>query len=121
MIEPEEGLAFSKYHGLGNDYLVIDDQAGDLGLAAPAVKRICDRTRGIGSDGILLRGPDAGPGVFALRVAITNHRTRLSDVELLVKEAVRLGQELLAEHIGTGSPAPVAGRGTTQEKGVVQC
>lgn len=68
MIEPEAGLAFSKYHGLGNDYLVIDDQAGDLELSAAVVQRICNRTCGIGSDGILLRGPDAGPGVFALRV-----------------------------------------------------
>ena len=68
MIESEAGLAFSKYHGLGNDYLVIDDQAGDLGLAAPAVQRICNRTFGIGSDGILLRGRDAGPGVFAVRI-----------------------------------------------------
>ena len=36
-------------------------------------------------------------GEFALRVAITNHRTRMSDIDLLVDEAERMGDELLAE------------------------
>ncbi|MBN2371701.1 MAG: hypothetical protein JXO72_14555, partial [Vicinamibacteria bacterium] len=33
---------------------------------------------------------------FAIRVAITNHRTRRSDLERLVDESVRLGRELAA-------------------------
>ena len=60
-------IAFEKYHGLGNDYLVVDDRDGP-GLAPRAVRRICDRTRGVGSDGILLRGPDPEPGWYALRI-----------------------------------------------------
>ncbi len=60
-------IRFEKYHGLGNDYLVVDDRDG-LGLAPHAVRRICDRTRGVGSDGILLRGPDPEPGCYALRI-----------------------------------------------------
>jgi len=36
-------------------------------------------------------------GRFALRVCIANHRTRSSDIELLVREVERLGAELLAE------------------------
>lgn len=34
-------------------------------------------------------------GKYALRVAITNHRSRKEDFETLVREAVRLGKELL--------------------------
>lgn len=45
---------FFKGHGLGNDYIVL--RAGALGfrLDARAIRLICDRHLGIGSDGILL-------------------------------------------------------------------
>jgi glutamate/tyrosine decarboxylase-like PLP-dependent enzyme len=36
-------------------------------------------------------------GAYALRVAITNHRTRRADLDLLVDEVVRLGRALGAE------------------------
>jgi len=59
-------IAFEKYHGLGNDYLVVDEVAG-RGLDEPAVRRICDRSLGVGSDGILLRvGGEGAP--FGLRI-----------------------------------------------------
>lgn len=51
-------LLFSKYHGAGNDFIVIDDRD----LAFPIhdkerVQRYCSRTIGIGADGILLLQP----------------------------------------------------------------
>lgn len=42
-------MQFRKYHGLGNDYLVLE--SGDLHPGQ--VVDICDRHRGLGSDGIL--------------------------------------------------------------------
>ena len=36
-------------------------------------------------------------GEHWLRVAITNHRTRRDDLDLLVGETVRLGREIAAE------------------------
>ncbi|MGD9894082.1 MAG: diaminopimelate epimerase [Dehalococcoidia bacterium] len=50
-------IPFVKSHGLGNDYLVIRE--ADLGgsLSGDAVRRICDRNHGVGSDGILLMVP----------------------------------------------------------------
>ena len=42
-------MHFRKYHGLGNDYLVLE--SGDLHPGQ--VVGICDRHRGLGSDGIL--------------------------------------------------------------------
>ncbi len=60
-------IHFEKYHGLGNDYLVIEDPEGG-GLPAEVVRRICNRSLGVGADGILLRGPEP-PGVrFGLRI-----------------------------------------------------
>ena len=47
---------FHKYHGLGNDYIVIDPAAFPFNPTPEAVRAICDRHFGAGSDGILL-GP----------------------------------------------------------------
>ena len=52
---------FRKYHGLGNDYLVIDPADFALKPTPGAVQAICDRNRGAGSDGILW-GPLPGEG-----------------------------------------------------------
>ena len=49
-------FAFSKYHALGNDYIVIDPKNLPAPLTTEQVKTICHRNFGVGSDGILL-GP----------------------------------------------------------------
>jgi len=49
-------IDFTKYHALGNDYIVIDPKDLVLPLTAEQVKKICHRNFGVGSDGILL-GP----------------------------------------------------------------
>lgn len=58
-------FSLHKYHALGNDYLVMD--AAVTTLSAALVRRICDRHRGAGSDGILLGGA-AVDGVTPLRI-----------------------------------------------------
>jgi len=52
-------IPFSKYHGLGNDYIVIDPSEVRAKLTAERIQRICHRNFGVGSDGILL-GPAQG-------------------------------------------------------------
>ncbi|HEY9053672.1 MAG TPA: diaminopimelate epimerase [Rectinemataceae bacterium] len=47
---------FRKYHALGNDYLVVDPGLLPFSPLPDAVRMICERTTGAGSDGILL-GP----------------------------------------------------------------
>ncbi|MBD2304614.1 diaminopimelate epimerase [Chroococcidiopsis sp. FACHB-1243] len=46
-------IDFYKYHALGNDYIVIDPNMSNFNLNEIAIKLICDRNFGIGSDGIL--------------------------------------------------------------------
>jgi diaminopimelate epimerase len=46
-------LSFSKWHGLGNEYLLIERAGDDAPLEAALVRRLCDPHRGIGSDGVL--------------------------------------------------------------------
>jgi aromatic-L-amino-acid decarboxylase len=38
-------------------------------------------------------------GNYALRVAITNHHNRREDFELLVREVIRLGEDVVKERI----------------------
>ena len=49
-------FAFTKYHALGNDYIVINPKDLPAPLTVEQVKTICHRNFGVGSDGILL-GP----------------------------------------------------------------
>ena len=60
-------IPFAKGHGLGNDYIVIDQTDLRGPLSARAIQRICDRNRGVGSDGILLLVPTARAD-FGLRI-----------------------------------------------------
>lgn len=52
-------IAFVKGHGLGNDYLVLDAATLPSPLTPAAVTALCDRHRGVGGDGILVRVPSA--------------------------------------------------------------
>jgi diaminopimelate epimerase len=54
---------FTKGHGLGNDYLVIAEDDVDFPLGPAAIRWICHRNWGVGSDGILLRTASAAADV----------------------------------------------------------
>jgi diaminopimelate epimerase len=60
-------IPFVKGHGLGNDYIVLAET--DLGrpLSTRAIQRVCDRNRGVGSDGVLLLVPSVRAD-FGLRI-----------------------------------------------------
>jgi aromatic-L-amino-acid/L-tryptophan decarboxylase len=81
-------------------------------VAPPSINIICYRYRPEGMDGdglkslnieIMLRLQEQGVaaisdttvhGAHCLRVAINNHRTRRDDLEVLVRETIRLGDEI---------------------------
>jgi diaminopimelate epimerase len=46
-------LRFAKWHGLGNDYLLVERQEVGAPLLPELVRRVCDYHFGVGSDGVL--------------------------------------------------------------------
>lgn len=61
-------MKFSKYHALGNDYLVIDPKNVAQPLSKEHIKIICDRNYGVGSDGVLY-GPEVNEeSSFSLKI-----------------------------------------------------
>ncbi len=62
-------MHFSKYHALGNDYLVLDPAHWPDEFTTREIIRICHRNFGIGSDGILWGPLPAREGApFSLRI-----------------------------------------------------
>jgi diaminopimelate epimerase len=54
-------MRFAKYHGTGNDFVLIEDLDDELRLSPELIARICDRHRGVGADGLIriVRGTGA--------------------------------------------------------------
>ena len=53
--------------GAGNDFVMIDNRAGDVRLQPEQIVRICDRHRGVGADGILLLEKGSNGADFRMR------------------------------------------------------
>jgi diaminopimelate epimerase len=55
-------LAFTKMHGLGNDFIVFDSPADGTVPSTSALRRLADRHTGIGFDQALVLAPPRAPG-----------------------------------------------------------
>ncbi len=54
-------LPFTKMHGAGNDFVLVDGRRLPRGwLTPPRIAALCDRRRGIGADGLIVVGPGDG-------------------------------------------------------------
>lgn len=49
-----QGFKFGKYHGAGNDFVMINAIKTPINLTDDEVKAICDRRTGIGADGLIM-------------------------------------------------------------------
>lgn len=61
-------MKFSKYHALGNDYLVLDPIDSPKCPEGLDVVKICHRNFGLGSDGILFGPEKSEKADFKLRI-----------------------------------------------------
>jgi diaminopimelate epimerase len=57
-------LRFAKYHGTGNDFVLIEDLDDRLHLAPELIAAICDRHRGVGADGVIRIAPSSAADFF---------------------------------------------------------
>jgi diaminopimelate epimerase len=64
----EDKMKYSKYHALGNDYIVIRSAELKGNPTPDVIRRICHRNYGIGSDGILFGPLDSKFCDFRLRI-----------------------------------------------------
>lgn len=54
-------ITFTKMHGAGNDFILINDLSGGQALSKEKIARLCERRFGIGADGLMfLRVPREG-------------------------------------------------------------
>ncbi len=47
-------MRFWKYHGLGNDFIILDNRDQSIDISAGWVETICHRRFGVGADGVIL-------------------------------------------------------------------
>ena len=85
-------MAFAKYEGLGNDFVVLD-LAREADFDARAVPALCDRRLGIGADGFLLVLPAEREGAAA--------RMRVINADGSVPEMCGNGLRCVALHLAS--------------------
>ena len=70
----ESQLKFTKMHGAGNDFIVVDDRTLDWTRGREFIAGICDRRRGVGADGLILLSDAPGSSFLP---ANTDNRIRM--------------------------------------------
>jgi diaminopimelate epimerase len=62
-------IAFSKYQGLGNDFILIDNRSSDTPIIEPEAAIVwCDRHFGIGADGVIFVLPGQNGCDYTMRI-----------------------------------------------------
>jgi diaminopimelate epimerase len=66
----KKSIPFAKYHGLGNDFILIDDRTKiDPSLQPSEAAALCDRNFGIGADGVIFALKNDDPAFdFTMRI-----------------------------------------------------
>ncbi|RMH44367.1 MAG: diaminopimelate epimerase [Deltaproteobacteria bacterium] len=95
-------MRFFKYHGLGNDFVVVDLRAAQRGDGPwpedpPAVRALCDRRFGVGADGVLPILPPQADGAHA--------RMRVLNADGSEAEMCGNGIRCVAKHLYERDPA----------------
>ncbi|HEX8693181.1 MAG TPA: diaminopimelate epimerase [Longimicrobium sp.] len=100
-------VTFFKGHGLGNDYLALEPEGLPFDLTPPAVRLLCDRHTGVGSDGILAavasEAADFGVRIFnpdGSEAEKSGNGLRIFAAYLLDRHRVRIGRPFTVETPG---------------------
>ena len=77
-------MQFSKMHGLGNDFMVVDAVTQNVFFSPELIRRLADRHLGVGFDQLLVVEPPYDPDLdfhYRIRVSTANGRMVLSVTE----------------------------------------
>lgn len=91
---------FFKYHGLGNDFIVVDRRLRGVDIDAVTAQLWCDRRRGVGGDGVLIILPATG---IAGRMVVHN-------ADGSIAEMCGNGLRCVVKHLAESSSATPAPR-----------
>ncbi len=91
------GLAFEKYEGLGNDFVVVVSEREDA-VSEALARSMCDRRFGVGADGVLLVLPPRAAGAVA--------RMRVINADGSVPEMCGNGLRCAALHLARTHAGP---------------
>jgi diaminopimelate epimerase len=114
-------IEFTKGQGTGNDFVIVRDDAGTLGLSDIQVRFLCDRNFGIGADGLLLvtrsENHPEGEKLLAEEPMATwfmDYRNADGSIAEMCGNGIRVFARYLLEHglaeIVDGSTLPIATR-----------
>jgi diaminopimelate epimerase len=97
-------LKFTKIHGAGNDFILIDDRLQLCSLDPASIQKLCHRHFGIGADGLILLQNDP---LADFRMRIFNSDGMEADgcgngLRCLGKFLIELGFNAENKHIATG-------------------
>src|SRR5436309_15725621 len=85
-------MRFAKAHGLGNDFILVAERLAPAEVG-PWARRLCDRHRGIGGDGILLHAP-APDGVSMRLINADGGEAELSGIFLRCLTVLAVREDL---------------------------
>jgi len=95
-----KGLKFSKMHGIGNDFPIIDESAGEVipeADKAEACRFLCHRHFGVGGDGVLFVTPsdvaDIGYKVPVHHVKVHQVDTGLQQAGAVMLQVGKIGRQ----------------------------
>lgn len=88
--------SFYKYHGLGNDFVVVEQETENF--EASRTRALCDRHRGVGADGVLVVSPGSGGDVAGKMTLYNRDGTRPE----MCGNGIRCVARHLVEQMGKG-------------------
>ncbi|GAC1560161.1 MAG: diaminopimelate epimerase [Myxococcales bacterium] len=123
-------MRFSKLHGLGNDFILLDLRGPEAGMQAPLAQaeavRLCDRHQGIGADGVLTLLPaPAGEARLLIQNSdgsvpeMCGNGARCAALWVITQGCTRPGEGRIVLHTDAG-PRPCVVSATSATLGEVE-
>lgn len=99
-------LKFSKYQGIGNDFVLVDGRGSShLPIEPQAAARLCDRNFGVGGDGVIFVLPATQGGDYAMRIINSD----ASEPEMC-GNGIRCLAKFLIDELGVEGEATTSGQ-----------